>query len=102
MINPREYVATTQAGQTVEQRIALARRALDAPAGTSANDAYGIAQKLIIQTILEDAEVRVRQALAETLANRADAPRDVILALANDIDLVAVPVLSASEVLTPE
>ena len=102
MINPREYVATTQAGQTVEQRIALARRALDAPAGTSANDAYGIAQKLIIQTILEDAEVRVRQALAETLANRTDAPRDVILALANDVDLVAVPVLSASEVLTPE
>lgn len=102
MIDPREYAASSQAGLTVEQRIALARKALAAPTGATAGDAYGIAQKLIIQTILEDAEVRVRQALAETLANRPDAPRDVILALANDVDLVAVPVLSASEVLTPE
>jgi uncharacterized protein (DUF2336 family) len=53
----------------------------------------------IIRLIAADVEVSVRAALAEAVANDPTLPRDVAVALAADVDDVALPMLRASEVL---
>jgi uncharacterized protein (DUF2336 family) len=52
--------------------------------------------------LVHDAAVSVRLALARGLADVSSAPRRIILALARDIDDVAVPVLESSTVLNEE
>lgn len=58
-----------------------------------------IAQE-IFRILVKDAEVRVREALSTHLKASKSLPRDVAVALANDVDSVALPVLKVSEVLT--
>jgi len=52
--------------------------------------------------MVKDAEVRVRQALAEHLKATPTLPRDVAKALAADVELVALPVLEQSSVVPPD
>lgn len=54
----------------------------------------------IIRIMARDAVVRVRQSLAENLKTSPGLPRDVALTLARDVEAVAIPILSVSEVLT--
>lgn len=54
----------------------------------------------IIARLISDVTMDVRRALAERLAEQADAPHDLILLLANDQIEVAEPVLIASAVLS--
>jgi len=54
----------------------------------------------IFRLMLKDAEVRVREALAETLKENPSVPRDIALGLANDVVSVALPILRFSDVLT--
>jgi uncharacterized protein (DUF2336 family) len=57
----------------------------------------------MVTTLAHDAAVRVRQVIAETLKDVADAPADVIRQLAEDIELVvAEPVLRWSPLLTDD
>ncbi len=56
----------------------------------------------IFRQLVKDVEVRVREALSAHLKNSPDLPRDVALALAKDVDSVALPMLKFSEVLTDE
>ncbi len=56
----------------------------------------------IFRVMVHDAEVRVREALSANLKHNPLLPHDVAVALAKDVDSVALPVLSASDVLTPE
>ncbi len=56
----------------------------------------------IFRALVKDVEVRVRESLAAHLKNSPDLPRDVALALAKDVDSVALPMLKFSEVLTDE
>ncbi len=56
----------------------------------------------IFRVMVRDAEVRVREALAANLKHNPLLPHDVTVALAKDVDSVALPVLSASDVLTAE
>lgn len=56
----------------------------------------------VFRTMAEDAKVAVRHALSEVLKSYRDAPHDVMRKLANDIDEIAVPVISVSPVLTDE
>ena len=60
-----------------------------------------IAEK-ISRLMVRDAEVRVREALAENLKRARDVPHEVALALAKDTDRVAEPILKFSEVLTDD
>lgn len=53
----------------------------------------------IFRILVNDADVRVREALAETLSKVPNVPRDVALALAHDVKSVSLPVIRASEVL---
>ena len=56
----------------------------------------------ILGYIARDAAAMVRRALAVTLKNSPNLPRDIARKLIRDVDSIAVPVLSASPVLTDE
>jgi len=56
----------------------------------------------IFRVLVTDAEVLVRQTLAETLKSLPELPHDIALTLANDISDVATPMLSFSEALSDE
>ncbi len=56
----------------------------------------------ICRVMLDDAEVRVREALSATLKHSKDLPHDMARKMALDVDTVALPVLKFSEVLTDE
>ena len=54
----------------------------------------------IFRHMLKDAEVRVRQALSESLKDNPELPHDVAQSLAKDVDAVAMPLIASSVVLT--
>lgn len=56
----------------------------------------------IFRIMVRDAEVRVREALSANLRVNPRLPHDVAVSLARDVDSVALPILSASEVLTAD
>ncbi len=56
----------------------------------------------IFRALVKDAEVRVREALAAHLRSAPDLPHDLALALARDVESVALPMLKFSEVLTDQ
>lgn len=56
----------------------------------------------IFRIMTRDAARRVREALSANLKSSADLPRDVALALARDVESVALPILEHSAVLTDE
>lgn len=56
----------------------------------------------IFRLMVRDAEVRVREALSANLRANPRLPHDVAVSLARDVDSVALPILSASEVLTAD
>lgn len=56
----------------------------------------------IFRSMVQDAEVRVRQALSESLKHNPDIPHDVAADLAKDVIEVSAPILEFSEVLTDE
>jgi len=61
-----------------------------------------IVAEQIFRLLVRDIEVRVRATLAEQLKDSGAVPRDIIMALAQDVDEVALPVLQYSEVLNDE
>lgn len=56
----------------------------------------------ILGYLVHDVAVSVRRALANALSDLVDAPRDILLELAHDLDEVARPILENSRVLTDE
>jgi len=103
VVIPAEYLTAAREKLSVEQRIALARNnQLFLEPGAGLADTEREVLRRILLIVAQDVEVRVRQALAETLADKSGAPHEVVLALANDDDLVAAPILRFSEVLKPE
>lgn len=56
----------------------------------------------IFRLMVKDAEIRVRQALTENLKENGNVPHDVAVALANDVDQVALPMIEFSQVLNDE
>ena len=56
----------------------------------------------IFRILMHDAEVKVRETLAQNLKENINLPRDVAKTLAKDVDSVALPIIKFSEVLTTE
>jgi uncharacterized protein (DUF2336 family) len=56
----------------------------------------------IFRLMVKDAEIRVREALADNLKSSPLVPRDVAMTMAHDVGSVALPVLQYSDVLTDE
>ena len=67
--------------------------------GESLTDQERTLAQEIFRIMVNDAEVRVREALAVNLKESPNLPRDVALNLARDVDTVSLPVLTLSEVL---
>jgi len=69
---------------------------------TSLTEAERHMAEEILRLMAQDAAVRVRQALSESLKDNPLVPHDLAQTLARDVDIVALPILEFSEVLSPE
>jgi uncharacterized protein (DUF2336 family) len=56
----------------------------------------------IFRLMMRDLEVKVRKSLSDSIKLSPDLPRDVALAMANDVSDIALPVIEASSVLTDD
>lgn len=56
----------------------------------------------IFRVMVKDVEVRVREALSDSLKDNPDIPREIAVSLANDVSDVALPIIEFSEVLSDE
>jgi uncharacterized protein (DUF2336 family) len=91
----RAFMAQASSFERADAVNALARSYLhcDLKAQTRAE------AELALTCALDDPDPRVRRALAEALADAREAPRALVLALANDVSCVARPVLAQSPLL---
>ncbi|WP_349357407.1 DUF2336 domain-containing protein [Stappia sp.] len=89
------WVASAPEARRAEATSALARAYLYSDLDADDREAAEAAMILL----LDDPSAKVRKALAEALARSADAPREVILALINDLPQIAAPVLRYSPIL---
>jgi len=92
-------IRTLVRGQTEDERAAAAHK-LCRRIDQGVSDDERAAAEDILRMMAADATELVRRALAVTLKNSPNLPRDVALKLAADIDSVATPVLAFSPVFT--
>lgn len=85
-----------------ENRAAMAAKLAGDFDGQKLSDVERRMAEEIFRTLVQDAEVRVREALSQHLKSSPDIPQDVALALANDVDSVALPILQYCEVLSDQ
>ncbi|MCH7863940.1 MAG: DUF2336 domain-containing protein [Proteobacteria bacterium] len=98
----KEDVSKLLADPSVETRAEMAAKvAGDFDAKALSENERRLAEE-IFHVMVKDAEVRVREALAQNLKENTSVPHDVALSLAKDVETVALPMLRFSEVLTDE
>src|SRR5438552_6038526 len=88
------------ADPSAESRAAMAAKLAAAFGSGSLTEAERRLAEEIFRVLTRDAAERVRRALAEHIKEATDLPHDVALALARDVDAVALPILEHSAVLT--
>ncbi|MGF1625950.1 MAG: DUF2336 domain-containing protein [Alphaproteobacteria bacterium] len=88
--------------RTDEARAATASKLAAHYGSAEMSDSERVMAEEIFRIMVQDAAMRVRQALAEQLADSGLVPHDVALTLARDLDDVALPMLQKSTVLTDE
>ncbi len=84
--------ARAQIGNELGEILADTPGALDKAAFQVAAD--------IVRQLIRETEIEIRERLAESLANSPDAPRELVLALANDEIRIARPLLTMSAALS--
>src|ERR1700760_2023226 len=89
------WVRTAPAGERAEATRALARAWLFSD--LSRDDRTAAEGALL--TLLDDPSPLVREAMAQVFSNRADAPAEIVRALASDQLAVAAPLLEQSPLL---
>ena len=96
----KEDVAKLMVNPSADNRVETSAKI----AAQFASDELGPAERKlaedIFRALVKDVEVRVRESLSAHLKQCPDVPHDVALALARDVDSVALPMLKFSEVLT--
>lgn len=95
-------VARLLSEPTAENRAAAATKVSEQFMSGNLNDDERKIAEEIFTIMVKDAEVRVREALADSLKNSNNISHDVAVALANDVDDVALPMLEFSEVLNDD
>lgn len=90
------WAETARTGERAKAANALARAYLHSPMGSDQHRAASLAMTYL----LDDPSPHVRLALAEALAGSPDAPRAVIVCLAEDQPEIACTVIACSPVLT--
>jgi uncharacterized protein (DUF2336 family) len=94
-------IRTLVRGQTEDERAAAAHK-LCRRIDQGVDEDERAAARDILNMMAEDATELVRRALAVTLRNSAELPREIALKLAADVDSVASPVLTHSPAFTDE
>jgi uncharacterized protein (DUF2336 family) len=98
----KEDVAKLMADPSAEVRVETSAKI----AAKFSVDELGPAERQIAEDIfralVKDVEVRVRESLSVHLKHSPNVPHDIALALARDVDSVALPMLKFSEVLTDD
>ncbi len=89
-------------GETAEARANAAHKICRRIDTTDLSPEDQESARQILDLMCADAAVLVRRALAVTLRNSPKLPRDIALRLAKDLDIIAVPVLRNSPVITDE
>lgn len=85
-----------------EQRATTASKiAMEFSLGTLAPSERALAED-IFRVMVNDAAVRVREALAQNLKENPDVPHDIALTLARDVEQVSVPMIRFSDVLNDD
>ena len=98
----KEDVSKLLSDPSAETRAEMAAKvAGDFVSNTLSENERRLAEE-IFHVMVKDAEVRVREALAQNLKENTGVPHDIALSLAKDVETVALPVLQFSEVLTDE
>lgn len=95
-------VAELLSEPTAERRAITAQKISEQfVAGVFSDEERTLAEE-IFKLMVKDAEVRVREALSESLKNCYDIPYEIAISLARDVDEVALPMLEFSEILSDE
>lgn len=98
----KEDVSKLLSDPSAETRAEMAAKiARDFDANALSENERRLAEE-IFHVMAKDAEVRVREALAQNLKENTGVPHDIALSLAKDVETVALPLLQFSEVLTDE
>ncbi|MGB3456761.1 MAG: DUF2336 domain-containing protein [Litorimonas sp.] len=99
---PTDIIEAATSAESTEARAlatqAIGRMMRDAPLG----DAERRLAALLFDTLSQDVTEEVRRALAVTLRLSPHLPRSVANRLANDVDSIALPILSSSPVVTDD
>ena len=98
----QEDVAKLLSDPSPDTRAETAAKIADGFKAGDLSDAERQLAEEIFRVMVKDAEVRVREALAQNLKESPDIPHDVAVILAQDVELVALPVLQFSDVLTDD
>ena len=85
---------------SADSRINVLEKIADKYNGGSFQEKEFIFAEQIFRLMMKDAEVKVREALADELKESKEIPRDIVLHMAKDVEQVAMPVLEASDVLS--
>jgi uncharacterized protein (DUF2336 family) len=98
----KEDVSRLLSDPSVDNRVETAVKiAEDFDSGSLSENERQMAEE-IFRFMVKDAEVRVREALAQNLKESSGLPHDLAVNLAQDVDQVALPILQFSDVLTDE
>ena len=98
----KDDVAKLLTDPSGDNRAATARKIAGDFGGGDLTDGERQVAEDIFRLMMKDAEVRVREALSKNLKDSPLVPYDVAVALAKDVDDVALPMLNVSEVLSSE
>ena len=85
-----------------DNRAAAAMKVASTFTGESLTESERAIAEDIFRAMVNDAAVRVREALSDSLKDNPLVPHDVAATLAKDVESVAMPMIESSEVLTDE
>lgn len=85
---------------TPQLRLEMSSKLTHAYNGATFDGSQAEVAEQIFRLLARDTEVKVRAALAEQIKQSGQIPRDIVMTMAKDVEEVALPVLSCSEVLT--
>lgn len=97
-----EDVRRLKADRSARTRESTAAKVADQFCQGDLSDAEREIAEGIFRFLVRDVAVRVREALCDHLKESRNVPHDVALALARDVESVALPMLESSEVLSDE